>query len=172
MWGTNVYTDDSSVCTAAVHQGLIGLDDGGTVTIEILDGQAEYVGSQANGVTTRSYGSWGGSFSFPDAEPLEVGATIDWSRSASFYAGDDRAEITVECAPGGTAGSVWGSGTYTDDSSICTAAVHAGLITLADGGQVTFRLTPGEESYTGSTANGVQSRDYGSWGASFQFLGE
>ena len=53
-----------------------------------------------------------------------------------------------------------------------TAAVHAGLITLADGGQVTFRLTPGEESYTGSTANGVQSRDYGSWGASFQFVGE
>lgn len=171
VWGTNVYTDDSSICTAAVHQGLITFDEGGTVTVEILDGQDEYVGSEANGVTTRGYGSWGGSFEFPDAEPLEVAATIDWGRAASFYADREEAELAVECAADGTAGSVWGTEVYTDDSSICTAAVHAGLITLDDGGEVTFRLVPGQESYTGSTANGIESRDYGSWGTSFEFVG-
>ena len=170
VWGTNVYTDDSSICTAAVHQGLITFDEGGTVTVEIVDGQDEYVGSEANGVTTRSYGSWGGSFEFPDAEPLEVAATIDWGRSAGFYADREESELTVECESGGTAGNVWGTEVYTDDSSICTAAVHAGLITLEDGGEVTFRMVPGQESYTGSTANGIESRDYGSWGASFELV--
>jgi hypothetical protein len=170
VWGTNVYTDDSSVCTAAVHQGLIDFSDGGAVTIQIEEGQDAYVGSEANGVTTSSYGSWGGSFSFPDAEPLEVTATIDWSSSASAYADRGGSEFTVECEPDGVAGSVWGTGTYTDDSSVCTAAVHAGLITLADGGEVTFRLIPGEESYAGSSANGIDSSDYGSWGASFELV--
>ncbi len=169
VWGTNVYTDDSSVCTAAVHQGLITFEEGGTVTIEIADGQAEYTGSDANGVTTKSYGSWSGSFTFPDADLLEVSATIDWRRPASFYAGRDETEFTVECEPGGAPGNVWGTGTYTDDSSICTAAVHDGLISAADGGEVQFRLVPGQESYAGSTANGITSKDYGSWGASFVF---
>lgn len=170
VWGTNVYTDDSSICTAAVHQGLITFDDGGTVAIEIAEGADEYVGSEANGVTTRSYGSWGGSFEFPDAEPLDVASTIDWGRNAGFYSDRDETEFTVECEEGGTPGSVWGTGTYTDDSSICTAAVHAGLITLADGGEVTFRLVEGQESYAGSSANGVDSTDYGHWGASFEFV--
>jgi hypothetical protein len=170
IWGTNVYTDDSSVCTAAVHQGLIGFDEGGTVTIEVVDGQDEYVGSEANGVTSRSYGAWGGSFSFPDATPLEVASTIDWGRNAGFYSDRAETEFTVECEAGGTLGSVWGTGTYTDDSSICTAAVHAGLITTAEGGEVTFRLVAGQESYQGSSANGVDSSDYGSWGASFEFV--
>lgn len=169
VWGTNVYTDDSSICTAAVHQGLITFDDGGTVTIEIAEGEAEYIGSDANGVTTSSYGAWSGSFVFPDADPLDVAATIDWGRSARFYADRDDTEFTVDCEPGGTPGNVWGTGTFTDDSSICTAAVHDGLITNADGGEVRFRLVPGQDSYSGSEANGVLSKDYGEWGASFVF---
>jgi hypothetical protein len=170
VWGTNLYTDDSSICTAAVHQGLITFDDGGTVTIEIAEGADEYVGSEANGVTSMSYGSWGGSFEFPDAESLQTVATIDWSRNAGFYNDRTTNEFTVECEAGGTPGSVWGTGTYTDDSSICTAAVHAGLITVVDGGEVTFRLVAGQESYDGSSANGVDSSDYGSWGGSFEFV--
>lgn len=170
VWGTNVYTDDSSVCTAAVHQGLITFDEGGAVTILIEEGQDEYIGSEANGVTTRSYPSWGGSFSFPDAEPLEVAATIDWGRNAAYYADRDATEFTVECEADGTPGSIWGTGIYTDDSSICTAAVHDGLITVEDGGEVTFRLVPGQESYAGSTANGIESSGYGSFRGSFEFV--
>ena len=48
--------------------------------------------------------------------------------------------------------------------------MHAGLITVDDGGEVTFRLLPGQDSYSGSTANGVTSQDYGSWGDSFEFV--
>ena len=62
-----------------------------------------------------------------------------------------------------------GTGTYTDDSSICTAAVHAGLITLANGGKVTIEIAPGANSYSGTTANGVTSSSYDSWSGSFTF---
>ena len=64
MWGTDVYTDDSSICTAAVSAGLITFQAGGSVTIEIRQGQSSYAGSTRNGVTSKGYGSWNGSFVF------------------------------------------------------------------------------------------------------------
>ncbi len=73
------------------------------------------------------------------------------------------------CAPGGTLGSVWGTDVYTHDSSICTAALHAARITQPAGGVVTIQMARGEDSYVGSTRNGVTSSSYGSWGCSFFF---
>jgi hypothetical protein len=170
VWGTNVYTDDSSICTAAVQVGLITFDEGGEVTIEVVEAQEEYVGSEANGVTSKDYGPWPGSFSFPEADELEVEAAIDWGRAATFYADRDASEFTVECEPAGTAGNIWGTEVYTADSSICTAAVHAGLITLDQGGTVSFELVAGQEQYQGSEANGITSSEYGSYGESFSFV--
>jgi len=69
------------------------------------------------------------------------------------------------------AGAVWGTDVYTDDSSVCTSAVHAGLITLASGGSVTIEMRPGQTSYEGSTRNGIISSPYGSWGGSYVLLG-
>lgn len=168
VWGVNIYTDDSSVCTAAVQMGLITFEEGGTVTIKIIEGQDSYMGSEANGVTSGRYTSWGGSFEFPDATPLEVSQRIEWNTSARDRVSGDEVTYTVDCPPDGTAGNLWGTDTYTDDSSVCTAAVHAGAITLDDGGEVTFTVLPGQDSYQGSTANGVTSQDYGTWGASFR----
>jgi hypothetical protein len=64
IWGTDVYTDDSDIGTAAVHAGLITFAAGGTVTIEIADGQSSYTGSTRNGVTSGDWGEWYGSFIF------------------------------------------------------------------------------------------------------------
>ena len=66
VWGTDVYTDDSSIGWAAVHAGKLKASDGGTVKIKMLAGQASYTGSTRNGVTSDSYDSWYGSFSFVD----------------------------------------------------------------------------------------------------------
>ena len=170
VWGTNLYTDDSSVCTAAVQVGLITFKDGGTVSIKILDGADSYTGSTENGVTSQAYASWGASYSFPDAKTIAVAAGIPWDRAANFYANKGSADIAVECQANGTADTVWGTGIYTDDSSICTAAVHSGLITFNDGGKVTFHFVAGQSSYKGTTAHGVTSQDYGAWGKSFAFV--
>jgi hypothetical protein len=56
---------------------------------------------------------------------------------------------------------VYGTDKYSDDSPICVAAIHAGLITLQSGGTVSIQVQrPGEAYYRGSTQNGIASRDY------------
>lgn len=67
VWGTGIYTDDSSICTAAKFEGWIG-DAGGLVWIQILPGQQRYEASTRNGMTTSSYGRWNGSFRFVQVE--------------------------------------------------------------------------------------------------------
>jgi len=64
--------------------------------------------------------------------------------------------------------TVWGEpSSYTDDSDICTAAVHAGILTAAEGGQIAVTPREGQASYQGSTANGVTTLPYGSWSGSY-----
>ena len=175
LWGTDTYTDDSSICTAAVHAGLITAARGGTVTIEIRAGASSYKGSLRNGVTSSDYGAWHGSFVFSGGsggggnEPVVTSA--DWGTQADSLRGKNGQQFSFGCPGGGTAsGRLWGTDTYTDDSSICTAAVHAGLITAARGGTVTIEIRAGASSYKGSLRNGVTSSDYGAWHGSFVFI--
>lgn len=172
IWGVETYTDDSSVCSAAVHVGLITFEKGGEVEYEMAPGEPAYDAGVANGVTSTYYGAYEGSFVFPAAPPGSgtfAVAPESWQRTASEYRGKDGTRIELRCSPDGRIGSAWGTGTYTDDSSVCTAAVHAGLITAADGGTVVFVVAPGEASYRGSTANGVTTQGYDAYQGSFTF---
>ena len=58
VWGTDTYTADSKICTAAVLEGLITVEDGGDVTIEAVEGLDSYEGSTANGVTSTDYAAY------------------------------------------------------------------------------------------------------------------
>jgi hypothetical protein len=174
VWGTDVYTDDSSVCTAAVHAGLITLAGGGHVTIEIQPGQRFYAGSARNGVTSSQYGPWSGSFVVVDATPAQPGLGVGgtgWNLNAGPFRPYVGERFAYDCPAGGTAGTVWGTDLYTDDSSVCTAAVHAGVITVAAGGTVTIEMRPGASSYRGTTRNGITTREYGTWPGSYVLLG-
>ena len=64
VWGTDIYTDDSALACAAVHAGVVLSGETKVVTVRILAGQTSYQGSVRNGVTSSSYGSWSGSYSF------------------------------------------------------------------------------------------------------------
>lgn len=64
VWGTDIYTDDSDLSTAAVHSGAIAAGQTGTVTVQMLGPQPAFQGGPRNAVTTRNFGSWGGSFAF------------------------------------------------------------------------------------------------------------
>ena len=59
VWGTDIYTSDSSICSAAKHDGMSG-----DVTVQDAPGCDTYVGSAKNGVTTADWGSHGKSFYF------------------------------------------------------------------------------------------------------------
>ncbi|MEM8695963.1 MAG: LCCL domain-containing protein [Pseudomonadota bacterium] len=171
VWGAGPYSDDSAVCRAAMHAGLVG-DEPANVTINFMPGRDSYTASEANGVETRRWGSWGGSYAFEGAELGEpegdVAAAEPCPDNARQLRGTDES-LTCSCTAAATgAGTVWGTDTYTDDSGICQAALHAGVVP-AEGGDVTINIVDGLESYTGSEANGVDSRDYGSWSGSFEF---
>ncbi len=98
--------------------------------------------------------------------------SIDWGKQPNSIEGRQVGyRYTFTCRPGGpTGGRLWGTDLYTDDSSICLAAVHSGLITAAAGGTVTIEMRPGAPSYAGTTRYGVTSNGYGSWGGSFAFV--
>jgi hypothetical protein len=105
-------------------------------------------------------------------EADSVATNVTWSTTATAFRADSANALRVayDCPANGTASVIWGSDTYTDDSSVCTAGVHAGKITLADGGRVIIEMRPGQSAYTASTRNGVTSLQYGSWMASYVLL--
>jgi hypothetical protein len=92
---------------------------------------------------------------------------ITWHTSTTQFKGEDGQIYKFECPPNGTAGAIWGSDIYTGDSSICTAAVHAGLFTLESGGIVTVEYRPGRQTYGSTERHGITSNTYGEYSRSF-----
>ncbi|HEY9767425.1 MAG TPA: LCCL domain-containing protein [Coleofasciculaceae cyanobacterium] len=63
VWGTNIYTVNSSICITAVHSGMLS-KEGGVVSIELLEGQEFYTGSHKNNVISEDYPSSNLSYTF------------------------------------------------------------------------------------------------------------
>ncbi|QJW95794.1 hypothetical protein FTUN_3348 [Frigoriglobus tundricola] len=58
-WGTDVYTADSRLASAAVHTGVVREGERGLVRVVILDGAEQmFTGSERNGVATFDYGNY------------------------------------------------------------------------------------------------------------------
>ncbi len=189
VWGDGTYTSDSDICTAAVHSGVVSSGEGGRVYVEMLAGMETYAGVRRNGVTSASYSAWDASYRFlveredeeenvaqaagpdssgsPTVAPDHLGPCADTTTAGAV---ERKAPVSCDCTPdAGASGQVWGTDIYTDDSAICRAALHAGVID-SDGGRVTIEITPGRQSYVGTRRNGVTSGDYGAWGDSFRFV--
>jgi hypothetical protein len=58
LYGTDVYTGDSSLATAAVHSGALRLGERGCIKVTILPGAPAYKATTRHGVTSSSYGSY------------------------------------------------------------------------------------------------------------------
>jgi ribosomal protein S27E len=178
VFGTDTYSGMSPVCTAAMHAGAIPAR-GGHATIVLETGRPAYRGSKRNGVTTGDYSSYRSSFRFEGvvaaaAPPEAPAAPQVIEAGCSFHSNEIHAEPgavrRVSC-PSGCAqtGVVWGSDPYTGDTPICTAAIHAGLISNDRGGELMIVLEEGKPAYRGSKRNGIQSNDWGASRASFRF---
>ncbi|NRB64529.1 MAG: hypothetical protein HRU40_16130, partial [Saprospiraceae bacterium] len=64
VWGTDIYTDDSYIPTAAIHAGLLRDGETRRLYVKLLPGQDEYESSTRNGITSEYWDSWGGSYAF------------------------------------------------------------------------------------------------------------
>ncbi|HUG91740.1 MAG TPA: LCCL domain-containing protein [Planctomycetaceae bacterium] len=62
VWGSDVYTDDSTLAAAAVHSGVLRNGQTGIVRVIVLPGRDSYAGATRNGVTTSNWGSFSGSY--------------------------------------------------------------------------------------------------------------
>ncbi|MBI2388120.1 MAG: hypothetical protein HYV09_00775 [Deltaproteobacteria bacterium] len=171
VWGSGIYTLASSVCAAARHTGAVGRE-GGMVTLLFSPGCASYPGSTSNGVAALAAQATERSFYFPSVSngkcppPLPSGPCPKTFKDLA-----DRklaTELACVCDAALATGPVYGAGNYAEQSSICAAAVHAGVIP-PNGGSVTLRGAPGCGAYEGSTKNGVTSVKQGAAPLGFRF---
>jgi hypothetical protein len=165
-----VYTDHSHLATAAVHAGILRAGERSTVWVEMLPGRDRYSGSHpglpVNGVVSSEHGAWPGSFRFV--------RTIPWMPD-TLFSGQYRLELgtTFEFkVTGATTGTIWGTGVYTDNSHLGTAAVHAGLLEPGEMKVLKIIMLRGRESFEGTTANGVTSNEYGHFPYAYTFVDE
>ncbi len=62
IYGTDVYTSDSTLAAAAVHAGVLDKGQTGIVKITMMPGQESYQGTQRNGISSYSYSSYSSSY--------------------------------------------------------------------------------------------------------------
>lgn len=171
VWGSARYTADSSVCRAAVHAGVIPRS-GGEVAIYKAGGCPSFVGSSRNGIRTGKWGPYKQTFVFTANAPgcaAPSGEVKACPRSMAAYRQMPPGQsLTCTCSPQQYGGSIWGTGRYTADSSVCGAALHAGAIPPT-GGTVTVRTAPGCRGFNGSTNNGIKTGRWGSYNRTFAF---
>ena len=59
LWGTDIYTGDSSLAVAAVHAGLSKLDESAIVKVTVVAPPQRFHGSVRHGVASHDFGRYG-----------------------------------------------------------------------------------------------------------------
>jgi hypothetical protein len=154
-----------SVAFVGADGGLVG-DVAGAELAGSVDAGAGDAG------TTSDAGSfvWDGG-SLWDGGAVQDGglASVMTSPFSSGWRGRNGERFLITCGALTSTPGIWGTGLYTDDSPLCTAAVHAGVISTA-GGVFTVEILPGLTQYVGSTANGVTSSNWASFIGSYRVV--
>ena len=107
------------------------------------------------------------------ASVVSTGGTATQSATVQATAGLDVGECpasaadfkegklyTCSCPAEVQADTVYGSGTYSMDSHICTAALHAGALQRGAAGRVNVQMVPSPEVFKSVTQNGIKSEPY------------
>jgi hypothetical protein len=101
IWGTDIYTSDTYIPTAAVHAGVIVNGQTKEVYIKVLEGRVGYMGSTRNGVSTGAWDSpWGLSYQFV-SEPSSYKAVtspgqVEWCVIYDYDATNKRYRVGVD----------------------------------------------------------------------------
>jgi len=183
VWGTGLYTHDSTLASAAVHAGVLQPGESGVVLVTIVKGPAWFQGSMRNGVSSGDWNNTDGYFSAYLVERVPSGATyVAPRRTADFTYGYARLLYdpgTMEphyqsvgqsfhiFVTGADDGPVWGTDCYTYDSDLSSAAVHAGVVPLGQGRIVRVTIEKGPARFVGSNRNNVATHDWDNAGGHY-----
>lgn len=58
LWGTDIYSGDSTIGAAAVHMGLLKPGKTGVFRVTVVTPPEEFPGTERNGVTSTQYGRY------------------------------------------------------------------------------------------------------------------
>ena len=183
IYGTDVYTHDSRLDTAAVHAGVVKLGEEAIVKVTILPGQSGFKAAGRNGVSSMSWSGTG-----YECFKVELATATDPAPPAaakSTAPTETRSDLRAD--PGSLAGfreyagksllfevtgandwPVYGSDIYTDDSPLNVAVVHAGILGVGKKGIVKVTILGSQDKFENVSRNGVTSRSWGSWGGSYK----
>ena len=182
VWGSDSYTDDSSIAAAAVHAGIAKLGESVEIELTTLGPANQFTGREQNGIVSMYYGDFPGAFRMSRVTDNSTAAYVG-SRAA--LRGNESAFLTLNMLSGqaplkeGTivvvplhgkpGGAVIGDEVYASDySSLDAAAVHAGILKPDEFGLVKVIIEPGKAAYTGKEKNGVSSSAFGESKLSFR----
>jgi len=106
--------------------------------------------------------------------PIEVEPTSVENPSALYELAAKNVGKTfvfrVTAPAAGAFGTVWGSGVYTSDSDLGTAAVHAGVLKPGKTGLVKVLMVIPPPAFDGTTQNGVTTYAYQQFPGAFQIV--
>jgi hypothetical protein len=167
VYGTIVYTIDSSICLSAIHAGLKDIK---MVLIKILPGLSSYPGTLQYGIQSTSID--GAKYSFTLEEAPQI-TTIDCKTTAADnqFNGSIGMKYLVNCPQNCSKLQhlVYGNEEYSADSSICQAGIHSGALN-DKGGEIQFQIEPGKKIYFGKKAFGIDSKERESYVKSIKFF--
>jgi hypothetical protein len=188
LWGTDLYTDDSALSRAAIHAGVLAEGETQVVVVTVLKAPQWFHGTSRHGVVSGDWNNADGYYSAfrverapPTATYVGEGTAInslpalEATRAApvrsdpgdmgTYY--DKVGESFLFEVTGTDDGTVWGTDSYTYDSDLSTAAVHAGVVPRGGKGVVCAIIERGGEKFVGSTRNGVTTHDWNNSGGHY-----
>ncbi|CAL8367156.1 unnamed protein product [Gadus morhua 'NCC'] len=101
VYGTGVFASISSICNAAIHNGII-TNSGGKVIVRKMPGQNVYKGSNSNGLRSLSLPKWRESFVLSVGKPKKgviYPSTLFFTPSRPTYVKTSQKETTTTMAP-------------------------------------------------------------------------
>uniref|UniRef100_A0A8C9Y541 Cysteine rich secretory protein LCCL domain containing 2 n=1 Tax=Sander lucioperca TaxID=283035 RepID=A0A8C9Y541_SANLU len=162
VWGTVFYDVQSSICRAAIHFGVID-NNGGLVEVTRKDKLPFFVRATKNGIESYSKYKTSNAFVVAKVEEITADCYTTVAEICPYKKPDSHCPRIFCPANCKTQPSYWspviGNNIYTDSSSICKAAIHAGAI-KADGGFVDVLPLDKRKHYAGVLKNGIQSERY------------
>jgi hypothetical protein len=157
VYGNGPFSIDASICRAAIFAGKI-TDSGGVVDVHYVGKSDLNTGPDQNGVEIRGSPPWV-AFDFQAADPNQIrDVRCDETLDDLFVVTGNHGVRKVRCPSGCVADQhdVYGTGPFTRDSAICTAAIFAGYI-ADNGGVVDVHWLPQQPTFaSGNRSGGVR----------------
>lgn len=176
VFGSKIYHPRSSICRAAIHAGILRPGKKGDIILEIGPEFKAFNGEPGAGrITSLNMGGENFSFQVKEAPPLRIISCTTKGNEGDLAISPKNSKYILVCpkycSKKKNYVSVYGSGTYSDNSPICMAAFHDGIIG-DQGGNVQVMFSDGLSEYKGTQGFTIKSKATGPQLRSFTFLGE